>query len=225
MGASPKALSTHRHLRLVAALFTGAAAAIAVSSAIGLDFGAARSPRAATSSAARPDVGRIIGLALAHRPTDHESLAKAERDADEVPSNARIDIADNTVSFFGTRADLTIVASPPTGTDMAFRAAGLEDPTINVRRGTLVTIRLVNGDRDSAHGWMLLCPVVEVGGAPHGPRAFPGAFAPMLGDPTAAGQPLETISFRAGTVGSYVYACPVPGHAAMGMRGRFVVRR
>jgi plastocyanin len=40
---------------------------------------------------------------------------------------------------------------------------------------------------------------------------------------TFAGQPIETISFRATTDGAYRYECPVPGHAAMGMQGTFEV--
>jgi plastocyanin len=120
-------------------------------------------------------------------------------------------------------AAITIVADPPNGRDMAFRAAGLENPTIEVARNAGVTVRFVNGDADSAHGWLLLDPVVRIGDIVHGPRAFPGAFAQILGDPTGAGQPVETIAFRAAEPGAYRYECPVPGHAAMGMQGNFVV--
>jgi plastocyanin len=65
--------------------------------------------------------------------------------------------------------------------------------------------------------------VVQIGKIVHGPRAFPGAFAPILSDPTSAGQPVETVVFRATAPGTYRYECPVPGHAAMGMQGTFVV--
>jgi plastocyanin len=106
---------------------------------------------------------------------------------------------------------------------MAFRAAGLENPTIEVTRNARVSVRFVNGDGDSAHRWLLLDPVVHVGRIVHGPRAFLGAFAQILGDPTSAGQPVETIAFRAAEPGTYRYECPVPGHAAMGMQGNFVV--
>jgi rusticyanin len=204
----------HPRLLLLAAVSVGAAVAIAA-------IAASAVPDPPT--AAGPNLSAIIGRALAHRPTPHESLATAEAQADTVPAGALVNAMHRTVSFTGAHAALTIVASPPNGRDMAFRAAGLENPTIEVNRGAVVTIRFVNGDSDTAHGWMLLEPVVEVRGTTHGPRAFPGAFAPLLGDPTAAGQPLETVSFTATTPGSYVYECPVPGHAAMGMRGTFVV--
>jgi plastocyanin len=111
---------------------------------------------------------------------------------------------------------------------MRFRAAGLENPTIEVARGALVKVEFVkvefvNGDNDSAHGWLLLDPIVRIGSTVHGPRAFAGAFA-LLGDPTSAGQPVATITFRATRSGTYRYECPVPGHAAMGMQGTFVGR-
>jgi plastocyanin len=118
---------------------------------------------------------------------------------------------------------MAIVANPPNGADMRFRAAGLENPTIEVARGALVKIQFVNGDSDSAHGWLLLNPMVRIGNIIHGPRAFAGAFA-LLGDPTSAGQPVTKITFRATQTGTYRYECPVPGHAAMGMQGAFVVR-
>jgi plastocyanin len=106
---------------------------------------------------------------------------------------------------------------------MAFRSAGLENPTIEVPQGALVTIRFINGDSDSAHGWLLLDPIVQVGRSFHGPRAFPNAYAPILGDPTSQGEPEETIRFHATMSGTYRYQCPIPGHAAMGMQGSFIV--
>jgi plastocyanin len=106
---------------------------------------------------------------------------------------------------------------------MAFRSAGLENPTIDVSRGAAVTVHFINGDSDLAHGWLLLDPIVQVGRSFHGPRAFPDAYAPILGDPTSEGHPEETIRFRATTPGTYRYECPVPGHAGMGMQGVFSV--
>lgn len=169
------------------------------------------------------DLGKVWGSALRGRAPGYESLARAETQADAIPAGASVDRPANAVRFAGPTADITLVANPPTGRDMAFRAAGLENPTIEVRKGALVSIRFVNGDSDSAHGWLLLDPVVQTGGTFHGPRAFPGAYAPILGDPTTAGQAMESIQFRASASGTYRYECPVPGHAAMGMQGSFIV--
>jgi uncharacterized cupredoxin-like copper-binding protein len=134
-----------------------------------------------------------------------------------------VDRSTNTIRFAGASVAITVVANSPNGRDMAFRAAGLDNPTIEVRQGATVAVRFVNGDSDSAHGWLLLDPVVQVGRTVHGPRAFPGANAPILGDPNASGQPMETIHFRASAQGTFRYECPVPGHASMGMQGSFVV--
>lgn len=180
-------------------------------------------PMPAAAHASRVDLGQIWGRAFAGRATQHESLSRAEADANDVPAGATVDRAANRIRFTTANASMTVVANPPNGRDMAFRIAGLENPTIQVNQAALVTIRFVNGDSDSAHGWLLLDPVVQLGSEVHGPRAFAGAYAPILGDPTQAGQPVETISFRATTDGSYRYECPVPGHAAMGMQGTFAV--
>jgi plastocyanin len=165
------------------------------------------------------NLGQIWGRAFAARATQHETLSRAEADENKVPAGATVDGAANLIRFSTHNATFTVVADPPNGRDMAFRIAGLENPTIQIPRGARVTIRFVNGDSDSAHGWLLLDPVVQVGSEVHGPRAFPGAYAPILGDPTPAGQPVEMIAFRATTDGTYRYECPVPGHAAMGMQG------
>jgi FtsP/CotA-like multicopper oxidase with cupredoxin domain len=169
------------------------------------------------------DLGRIWGLAFRGSAASYEPLALAETQADAIPADASIDPQTNTIRLTGAAVALTIVADPPNGREMAFRSAGLENPTIEVTRGALVTIRFINGDSDSAHGWLLLDPVVQIGHSFHGPRAFPDAYAPILGDPTSQGQPVETIDFRATTGGTYRYECPVPGHAAMGMQGAFTV--
>ncbi len=193
---------------------------------------AASQRQAASSTRRRPsrrqtapseNIGALWGRAFAGRAPGYESLQTAEAQSDQVPAGASISQAANTVRFTGPLAAITIVANPPSGRDMAFRAAGLENPTIEVALGARVAVRLVNGDDDSAHGWLLLDPVVQTGNTVHGPRAFPNAFASILGDPTKAGQPLETITFRATRTGTYRYECPVPGHAAMGMQGSFVV--
>ncbi len=187
------------------------------------DAGLGASAAVSRSTSGRMNAGAGIGRALLGRAPQYESLALAETQANQAPAGASVDPKANTIRFTGPNAALTIVANPPTGRDMAFRAAGLENPTIEVARGAVVTVHFVNGDNDSAHGWLLIAPVVTVGDTPHGPWAFPGSYASILGDPTNAGQAAETISFRASRGGTYRYECPVPGHAAMGMQGGLTV--
>jgi plastocyanin len=176
-----------------------------------------------TRVAAAVDLGSIWGRAFQGRAPAYETLAAVKSQADAPPVGASVSHTANTITFAGSTVAVTIVANPPNGRDMAFRIGGLENPVLVVRQGAHVTVRFINGDSDSAHGWLLLDPLVKVGNSVHGPRAFSGSYAPILGDPTGAGQPLETITFTATTPGTYIYECPVPGHAAMGMRGSFVV--
>ncbi len=54
--------------------------------------------------------------------------------------------------------------------------------------------------------------------------AFPGASLWFLGNPTSAGMHAETLTFTAGSRGTFTYLCAVPGHAQKGMAGAFIVR-
>ncbi len=212
----PRPTATSAVVLLTAALSAG------VSVAVSLAIDNPPRPTAASPTSVT-NLGAIWGRALTGAAPQHEPLSQAEHQANQVPRGAHVDRRADAISFTGSTATITFVANPPNGRDMAFRSAGLENPTIEVRRGTRVRIHFVNGDSDSAHGWLLLEPVVTAGNQAHGPRAFPGSYAPVLGDPTSAGQAAEWITFRATTSGTYRYECPVPGHAAMGMQGTFVV--
>ena len=176
-----------------------------------------------TTTSGQVDLGAIWGRAFKGRARAYEPLAAAERQSNLIPPGAQVSETSDTIRFDTENVTLTIVANPPTRRNMAFRSAGLENPTIDVPRGARITIQFVNRDSDSAHGWLLLDPVAWSGNSPHGPRAFPGSSATILGDPTAKGQPMETIHFTASASGTYRYECPVPGHAAMGMQGRLLV--
>ena len=171
----------------------------------------------------RADLGKIWGVAFRGQASSYEPLSRAETEADATPAGASVDRRSNTIRFTTGSPLISLVANPPNRRDMAFRSAGLENPTIEVPRGAVVTVRFVNADSDSAHGWLLLDPIVQLGRSVHGPRAFPGAYARILGDPTSQGQPLETIRFHATAAGTYRYECPLPGHASMGMQGSLIV--
>jgi len=45
----------------------------------------------------------------------------------------------------------------------------------------------------------------------------------FLGDPTAAGMHVGTLTFTTANPGTYHYLCPVPGHAQKGMVGLLIV--
>lgn len=174
------------------------------------------------------DPGKIMGRWLANAPGPRVSAAETTRLADQIPIGAKADQARHRLILPGRSASvvrLAAVASPAGGPDETFRIAGMVNPTIVVPAGTRISIQVVNADPDTAHGlviarhpaasqWM---PMMTA--AP----AFTGAALWVLGDPTAAGMHTATFSFTASSQGSYQYLCPVPGHAAKGMAGTFLV--
>jgi len=108
---------------------------------------------------------------------------------------------------------------------MKFRTAGINDPTIEAPPAANITLEFINGDSDMAHMWLLVAGEASAdsfGYGGHGAGHI--AAAPPLGDPTSAGQPVETVNFTAPEVGTYHYMCPFPRHAAEGMSGRFLVQ-
>ena len=165
------------------------------------------SPSSSPSSATSDPAAYYAGRAMTGNGDFAVSQSQAEALGNQIPRGAQVDRKSNTLRFTASTVRFAVVASPP-GADMAFRVAGMRDPTIEVPAGAQVTVQFVNGDSDMAHMWLL------------GARL---AAARPLGDPSGAGQPGETISFTARPAGSYHYFCAFPGHAAQGMQGRLVV--
>lgn len=168
-------------------------------------------------------IARQAGARLADHSPEYLPAAQVQAISEAAPAGATVDKATGTITFTSPAVSLTVVAVPPGGPDMTFRVAGMADPTIVVPKGATVQVRFINADTDEAHGWEVTAErppfPFHVGAA-----AFLGAFAQVLGDPTAAGDGAETISFTASAAGSYQYACPMPGHAQMGMHGTLTVR-
>jgi rusticyanin len=172
------------------------------------------------------DPGQVMGQLFADAPGARVSAADAARLGNAVPAGATIDRAANTITFRASPVHVTVVASPPGGPDETFRIARLVNPTIAVPRDAAVTIDLINADPDTAHGIVItdtgtassVMPMMTAG------PAFPDAALWFLGNPTAAGVHEGTLTFAASAPGTYQYLCPVPGHAAKGMVGSFVVQ-
>jgi len=170
------------------------------------------------------DLAKYLGQRLAGNGQQAVSRARAEALANEMPASASVDTATRTVRFTTRQVSLVVVASPPSA-DMKFRTAGIDNPTIVVPANAQITLEFINGDSDMAHMWLL--QTGDPGPAAVQPGSGGGdhiAAAPPLGDPTAAGQPAETVTFTASPAGTYHYDCPFPGHATQGMYGRFVVQ-
>jgi rusticyanin len=169
-------------------------------------------------------IGRETGTALAGRApltvNDTQLLALG----DQTPPGAAVDACADRVTFATTDVDLVVEAVPPDNPDMTFRIAGLVNPTVVVPRGARVDIEFVNGDDDEAHAFVVTAAQPPFGFHPAAPAAFPGSATGPIGDHTATGHGAREFVFTATTSGTYQYLCPMPGHAAMGMHGAFVVR-
>ena len=171
------------------------------------------------------DPGKIMGGLWASAPGPRVTPAEAATLGSQVPAGAAVSRAARTITFSTTRVRLVAVASPSGGPDERFRIAGMVNPAVSVPAGSQVAIEVINADRDTAHGlvvtassprsWM---PMMTAG------PAFPGAALWFLGNPSPAGMHAGTLTFTAGTPGTYRYLCPVPGHAQKGMTGAFTIR-
>jgi rusticyanin len=169
-------------------------------------------------------IARQVGTRLAGKAPQTVSTSQARTLSEQAPAAARIDRSARTITFTGTSVSFTVVAIPPFGPDMTFGIAGLSNPKVIVRKGARVTVRFINADPNEAHAWMVTSRQPPFTFGQSVIPAITGAFAGVIGDPTAAGDGASTITFQASTVGSYYYICPMPGHAQMGMYGGLVVR-
>jgi rusticyanin len=167
-------------------------------------------------------IAQRAGTALAGHSPSYVSDSSAQALSREMPSGARADAATDTITFTSREVSFTVVAVPPGGPDMTFRIGGLVNPTLVLPARATVRVEFINADSDEAHGWEVTSagPPFEFGLA--GP-ALTGALARPLGDPTSAGDGAESITFRSGPAASYEYACPMPGHAQMGMHGKMII--
>jgi rusticyanin len=168
-------------------------------------------------------IARQAGTGLAGRAPQNVAVSQVKALSEQVPAGASIDTQTDTITFYAATVSFTVVAIAPGKPDMTFTIAGLTNPTIIVPAGAQVTVRFINNDTDEAHGWIVTDnkPPFEFG-QPATP-AIAGAYAGVIGDPTAAGDGANTISYTASDPGHYDYICPMPGHAQMGMHGSFIV--
>ena len=101
---------------------------------------------------------------------------------------------------------------------LAFNALTDEEghnPEINVKSGDTVTIKSSNNGI-SFHSFGIVSDVDDPNSV-----VFNSAIGSM-NNPIKPGETKE-VTFTAGAPGSYHYICTVPGHAALGMQGSFIV--
>ncbi|TNC26477.1 sulfocyanin-like copper-binding protein [Amycolatopsis alkalitolerans] len=200
-----------RQLAIAGAVF--AAGALAIAGTIALTTTGPGTAAYGPMMGATPARGGIV--------SDGSAAGLAAR----VPAGASVDSAGNTLVFHTSTVAFTAVASPPDEGMYTFGVAGMTNPVIEIPRGARVSIEVVNADDDMPHGL-----VVTSGQAAAGPMpmmttvpSFPGAAVWTLAQASPAGLSTATETFTAGVPGRYQYLCPVPGHAAAGMAGAFVV--
>jgi len=100
----------------------------------------------------------------------------------------------------------------------------MTNPAIAVRAGARVSIEVINAHPDTAHGLVITASAVTSGMPMMTAQpAFPGSALWFPGNPAAAGMHAGTLTFTAGSPGTYRYLCAVPGHAQKGMTGTFTV--
>jgi rusticyanin len=170
------------------------------------------------------DVGTAIGALFANAPGTRVSPARAANLGSQGGTGATAS-SQKRIAFSAAVVRLVVLASPVGGPAETFRIAGMVNPAIVVKAGARVSIEVINADPDTAQG------LVVTGGQATPSRmpmmtsspAFPGSAVWFLGNPTSAGMHAATLSFTAGTPGTYRYLCPVPGHAQDGMTGTFIV--
>lgn len=163
-----------------------------------------------------PWVGAPTGVG-----TTTVSPAAVTTAAEQVPAGATVDTRAHTIRFTTTDARLTVVAAAlADGQEMSFRIAGLTNPAITVPAGARVTMTVINDSAALPHNWMLTAsapPFTSV------PAVVGGASVPVMPARTATGASESSVTFTAPASGTYHYICAVPGHAAAGMYGTFVV--
>ena len=138
-----------------------------------------------------------------------------------------IDRATNTITYHATQ-DLLVPQAAPAALHlkgMQWEIDGLINPTVVVPQGAHMTVDLVNADQGYMHGFEVTTagPPFQEMAMMQGSAAFSGSFIMPILPETIQGQYHRSTEFTAATAGTYHYICPVPGHAAHGMAGRFVV--
>lgn len=136
---------------------------------------------------------------------------------------AVIDKNSNSVTFKGQDVNVVLFGGPQNADDK-FVVSGLVNPTINVPKGSKVTLTLINEDAGMPHGMEIIAspPPYAYMSMMQGP-VYPGAYLPVV--PQAANEvyPTASTTFTAFQSGTFYYICQVPGHAAKGMYGEIVV--
>ena len=126
----------------------------------------------------------------------------------------------NTIVLADSSVHLSVLAGP--AGQFVFSIGGLENPTIQVRTNTQVTVHFENIDPAVNHSMSVLSAAPPYPADVTAEPAFAGAETPDAHMGTMPGEE-ATFTFTASIAGTYYYICHVAGHATAGMFGKFVV--
>ncbi len=148
-------------------------------------------------------------------------IAQSER-------GVKINHSTNTIVYSSSKVSLVPLAAPAALhiPGMQWEIDGLINPTIVVPKGASVNVNLINADKGYMHGFEVInaSPPFSQMAMRQGPRAFASSFIMPIPPENTLGQfSSSSTQFRAVSKGTYYYICPVPGHAALGMAGKFIV--
>lgn len=129
----------------------------------------------------------------------------------------------------GTDGEISLIADVTTGNSEArlgFARAGEEvtgnGPTLAVPAGEEVTVTVENNDSLGPHNFAIVPELDDIAKA----AALGSLDEEILWDSSIvdlSSGDTESVTFTPGAPGDYYYVCTLPGHAAAGMMGEFVV--
>lgn len=133
----------------------------------------------------------------------------------------------NTITYTSSQVSIVPLAAPVALNipGMQWEIDGLINPTVVVPKGAAVKINLINADKGYMHGFEVTTasPPFREMAMGQGSGTFSSSFIMPILPENASGQASRSTQFNATTSGTYHYICPVPGHAALGMAGKFIV--
>lgn len=132
--------------------------------------------------------------------------------------------SNSTVWVVGTTAHLVVRLSPPAHDDR-FSLAGLENPTVHLRKNVRLTLTVVNMDTTDIHNWALTTAAPPYATMP-GMTGSMGRHmwgSTMLGEASPGQFWAQELTLTLPVDGQLWYVCLQYGHAHEGMYGSFVV--
>ncbi len=150
--------------------------------------------------------------------------SEVARMGNAVPTGATVIRSGNRIVFSGSDVRFTVLGGPQGQRDLTYRIAGLVNPSVVVPKGASVHIEFVNADASMPHNFVLTAAAPPFTAGVPTSTAFAGAGTSVLSPGSNGEMNEQGLTFTATSTGTYTYLCTVPGHAAGGMYGRFIVQ-